>query len=954
MTESATFSIKKVGDGVISPEVPTSTLEELSYERNQLTVPLQTTMMSCYERTALSQFMREEGRLKFFCRREIQTSAMDLSACPPANIVTVISCLDDLFGVEAAWPKRLAAGQKHRFVFIGSRPSTEGEHVDDSHLPDRVLINGGLAWERTPGESTSFAIEYVPSEDEHPVFTLVKDREFTLRGNPDRFFPGTGPPAHPILRLFVHLSLDLQVACQHLEEPGDPAKLEAHPLPGEFRRFCSPGPFAFPQDFDPPEWNEPPLVLPDYPTEKIYIHDIADSYENQNAIDGHPEMRAQQDQLCLDNGIMLFPVERADWLEEQGLKDSDRVGFLLQVIIIRGLHGRLGEGVSDEALAAECARQGKIALDLLERFPSAMVFVRLVEFSGCQYHCTNYLKSAVESTNTTHWSDYCKATDETYRKVHEQAFGAARKVGGERFKIYANIQQLNYISAHAFRCGADFTMDKTIGRESLNLIVASSRGHNLAYGSEWVGMQHDNWGAIRFNYDGFTETRFIWRAFYLGGANVMDRETIYVGVRDGKVVPNRKGQGFLRAVRWMNRHPLRGTPRVRIAYMRGSDSMAGWGYPLSQEQSPKSVDGADPYRPKEMADWDLLSVAFPGVLTDCRRNNLRWMTGTPFGPADLIPWDTPAERLAEYGVIVMIGEHTFESDEQIDSLVSGVEAGATLVCSLSAFYGERTKGQVYYTRDLKRLAGVELDEDVSLWVMRSLPDQDTNVTRHYNRVHLEGAKVLGRLPNGDPWIVEHTVGSGRVLFFTTDRLTDLGYAPAAAALQKLFEPLRPVSFSDDSTPPELGLFRPIQPPQITDREQVTYAGAASADGYVVDQTTNASLNRTSWLDVSVFQKEDLRIIAVQDYGRARVPTDNGPDLGLWEGTVTLHLHALGLDPHAPLEVLSIDESMRATRLPATLAGENLELRLTIDGLAELAIGPEGRSASMFYGSEESR
>jgi hypothetical protein len=53
-------------------------------------------MMSCYERTSLSQFMREEGRLKYFCRREIQTSAMDISSCPPANVVTVLSCLDDL------------------------------------------------------------------------------------------------------------------------------------------------------------------------------------------------------------------------------------------------------------------------------------------------------------------------------------------------------------------------------------------------------------------------------------------------------------------------------------------------------------------------------------------------------------------------------------------------------------------------------------------------------------------------------------------------------------------------------------------------------------------------------------------------------------------------------------------------------------------------------------------
>ena len=99
---------------------------------------------------------------------------------------------------------------------------------------------------------------------------------------------------------------------------------------------------------------------------------------------------------------------------------------------------------------------------------------------------------------------------------------------------------------------------------------------------------------------------------------------------------------------------------------------------------------------------------------------------------------------------------------------------------------------------------------------------------------------------------------------------------------------------------------------------------------------------------SLFEEGDLRILAIQDYGRARVPTDNGPDLGVWAGAVTLHLRALGLDPHAQLEVLSIDESMNVTRLPAGRSGANVELGLTIDGMAELAIGPEGKAEHGFF------
>jgi hypothetical protein len=62
MNETASvISIRRREDGVIDHGVPVSTLEPLSAERGRLAVPLQTTMMSCYERTALSQFFSEPG-----------------------------------------------------------------------------------------------------------------------------------------------------------------------------------------------------------------------------------------------------------------------------------------------------------------------------------------------------------------------------------------------------------------------------------------------------------------------------------------------------------------------------------------------------------------------------------------------------------------------------------------------------------------------------------------------------------------------------------------------------------------------------------------------------------------------------------------------------------------------------------------------------------------------------
>lgn len=950
---SGKIEIRRRTDGVIDQGVPVSTLEPLALERGQMTVPLVTSMMSCYERVRLGDFLREEGRLKFFCRREAQISSQEVSTCAPPIIDSVLSCLDDLFGVEIAWPTELKAGELHRFLFIGNVPpgekKEEGAATDDSHLPDRILINGRLAWRRAPGSTLAFAFDYVPAQDECPVLTLVKDRHFTLQSNPSRFYPGSTPAHHPILRLFTHLSLNLAVACEHHGGCHAATALPVVPLPGTFRRFLSPGPFAFPQDFDPPPWTEPPLELPPYPTDPVFIHDIADGYANQNLIDPYPERRAQQDRLCLDNGIRLFAASRADWIEAQGLQNSDRMAFHLYSYIIRGNPN------DEEGIRAEIAKQRNTCLDLLRRFPNAQVFVRLCEFSGCQYHAPGLMPSMkprlTPETGAMDWLAYVDATDGVYREVHEAAYAEPRRVGGERFKVFANIQMFNYTSAHAFRCGADFTMDKTIGRESVNLIVASSRGHNMAYGSPWIGMQHDNWGGIRYNYDGFAETTFVWRAFYLGGANVMDRETTYVGVRDGKVEPNRKGQAFLHVVRWMNRHPQRGRSRVKLAFMRGSEAMAGWGYPFYPETPAKGVYGPDPFRPKEYADWDLLAVAFPGILADCHRSNSRWMTGSPHGPCDVIPWDIPAARLAQYGVVVMLGEHVFENDRQVDNLIEAVRSGLTFVCSLSAFYGNRWQGAVYRETDISKLAGVELGEDVPLWVMRCSTDTTSNVSRHYNRVVSRGARVRRTLPNGDPWMVEHQLGKGRVLFVTTDRLTDLGFEPAAELIASLFAPLAPVRFADDTPATDaLGLFQPTRPAALGDQEHVTFAGAQAANGFRVDQTVAARPGRTSWLDTSVFEKGALRLIGIQDYGRARVPTDNGPDLGPWTGRVTLNVANLGLAAAGELEVRAVDETFATHPVAAVRTAEGLTCELTIDGFSELLVGPAGKTERLFlYG-----
>jgi hypothetical protein len=100
--------------------------------------------------------------------------------------------------------------------------------------------------------------------------------------------------------------------------------------------------------------------------------------------------------------------------------------------------------------------------------------------------------------------------------------------------------------------------------------------------------------------------------------------------------------------------------------------------------------------------------------------------------------------------------------------------------------------------------------------------------------------------------------------------------------------------------------------------------------------------------VSVFEKGAARIVCVQDYGRARVPTDNGPDLGPWRGKIMFRLENLGLDGSRPLEVLAVDEAMDVAALGVSQSPGCIEIEREIDGFAEFVIGPVGATERLFF------
>ncbi len=121
-----------------------------------------------------------------------------------------------------------------------------------------------------------------------------------------------------------------------------------------------------------------------------------------------------------------------------------------------------------------------------------------------------------------------------------------------------------------------------------------------------------------------------------------------------------------------------------------------------------------------------------------------------------------------------------------------------------------------------------------------------------------------------------------------------------------------------------------------------------AEGFRVDLTPAARMGRTSWLDVSVFEKGPVRILGIQDYGRARVPTDQGPDRGPWRGNVTVNLKNLGLSGAGRIEILRVDERFRVYPVPFVRRRDVCRCRLSVDGFSEWVIGPAGRTREVFF------
>ena len=171
----------------------------------------------------------------------------------------------------------------------------------------------------------------------------------------------------------------------------------------------------------------------------------------------------------------------------------------------------------------------------------------------------------------------------------------------------------------------------------------------------------------------------------------------------------------------------------------------------------------------EFADYRLLDLVFPGYGTPDTARLDRLFTGTPFGPVDMIPWDTPANRLQGYGLIVHMGANGMD-EVQLTALRRYVEQGGTTVLALGQV---RVEGGP----DRRFVSGPEVSDLLGVTVSSGARERlgPTGVSLNLNGervsgvvqgiipVRPRGAEVIAATDDGRPVITRHRLGQGHGL-----------------------------------------------------------------------------------------------------------------------------------------------------------------------------------------------
>lgn len=779
---------------------------------------------------------------------------------------------------------------------------------------DLIFCDDLLVWEEPPTYTKK--IRRIPIRAGADGPALIRFFRHRKRAAESEFLMGrhaltestdTGGQSGEFPEIAVPMALSLDIRCKILpsEKPHSAVAGSQFSLP-PLRSWMSPRLYR-----ETPVLRSSGEPFPEAPPVSYAVEDIT-AVENHDLylqVADNPEWKIdafatleQRLRLCDRLGLRVFNVSASAKYPLRGQPTFFVPGYVEKLLEFR----RQGIGksintllisvpmVADRDLWSEdlIAEQLRMLEEILESDPEIEIWLRGSEIN------TNG-----QWQRHGHWPGYlnCRSTAglETYaiRKLFISEFQKliamyrSHMKHPERCRFY--IQGDGPISegGDCFHSGFDILTCKNIHRINTNVVVAFGRGVARAAGHP-IGLAYDSWVAGYYCMTNPVEVEHIFRCYYWSGAQIVDYEAQFLGVdAEGKLQMTEAGAAYYHWLAWARRHPLRGTPRIKIAWLKGTDD--GGIRPTAPGGSRYGLrEDILQHEHPALLDWNFLDLTFPHFGDYQSSNPLRYLTGTPFGAADVVPADCGLAHLKTFSVACVTGRNRM-TPQMLADLVEFVNAGGTLVLALEHVLTE-DQSREKYIRGIDRLLGAQLGEDLECATSEA-PGVWPARTRFYNRVKPQAAEVLKSLENGDPLLLRHTLGAGRVFFFVTEYLHQAGEENVRELLRNEFSKTRAVH---------------LDPP-------------------------------SDWIQIDLFERDGIWILSLLNHGRSAAPAGLGVDAGAWHGTVHLH----GAPENSA--VAETGHDFHLCPIPVERTMDGIRFHATVDRWAEFVIGPESSLQSAY-------
>jgi hypothetical protein len=570
-----------------------------------------------------------------------------------------------LFGVEIVWPHELGQGYAYKFV------------VPVSNVPDFILLDDELVWEKKPGVDYGKNIEftYFPKKEKKgfPKIYIVKRADGKDFNFPDCKQWGFLRMGFKCLR---QISEAQRPEYKKFKLPTD-LKFQGNDISKSLSHIPHYG--KFPVEYKKAKLNPPANASSD----SVFFEYLPiKGHLGNDGINGYiismglklPDLARQFD---ID---LLLPL-----LKEEKINNLCYFGpFYGRFILKPG------------KFPLHMAHLKKMADAFLPQDPSNMLYIFLPEVDGRNFgkwedgfNVKNsiFLKKAKADLTGLSLPDIYKLAASKQREFYDNI---KKDVGyPDRFKIIFQAHDALFELNSFYAAGADIIINKNIGRQCLNLVTSNMRGAALSEGKEY-GFEADCWFGWNFHNYSPGEFEDNWKVYFMSGGKyfLAEASTACPGLENTlSKAPTELGVVWLDFVRWARMHPKRGEQKCRIALMRSYGKEHKGGYKGGMDEEHRNV----------------LEILFPRF-GDSRTTRLS--TGTPYGPVDIIPFYTKPDILKKYDLIIFLGTKGFDMNkEAYNNLKVFVENGGELIAPVGQM--RKDNGELV-KKDMKDLFGVEL------------------------------------------------------------------------------------------------------------------------------------------------------------------------------------------------------------------------------------------------------